>query len=111
MGMSNARERTAFTEAVSEQVRAERAASGMSLDEVVAASGLSKMTYRRMESGERVADIAQLDRFCAAVGLPISTFLARAEERATGRPTPSPKEVGSEDVAALRGLPSRRNQR
>jgi transcriptional regulator with XRE-family HTH domain len=48
------------------------------------------MTYLRLERGDRVPDITQLARICGALGLPLSVFLARVEER---KPEDAPGDV------------------
>lgn len=78
---TNARNRGHITSAVAAQIRAERAAAGLTQRQVMDRSGLPKSTYLRMESGERVADVGQLAAFCSAVGVPLSVLLARAEDR------------------------------
>ena len=83
----NNRNRGAWTLAVAAQIRAERAAAGMTQQQVMDRSGLPKSTYLRMESGERVADVGQLAAFCAAVGIPVSALMQRAEDRLSSSPT------------------------
>lgn len=73
--------RTPWRNAIAAQIRAERAASGMTQREVIAASGIPKSTYLRLESGERRADADQLALIAAAMGVRLSTFFQRAEER------------------------------
>lgn len=80
----NTRERSAWSAAVAAQVRAERAAASMTREEMVAASGIPLSTYRRLETGERVADTTQLARLCAAWGILLSEFFRRVEQRAPG---------------------------
>lgn len=81
MTEANGRNRSAIALAVAAQIRAERAASGLTQRQVMDLSGLPKSTYLRLESGERVADVSQLAAFCAAVGVPLAEFMHRAEER------------------------------
>ena len=77
----NKREQSPWSLATSAQIRAERAAAGLTQAQMVELSGLSRMTYLRLERGARVPDITQLARICGALGLPLSVFLARVEER------------------------------
>lgn len=76
-----ARERTPEALAFAAQLRAERAAVGMSQDDLVAATGISKSAIARIETGARVMDTAQLGKFCRAFGISIATFAIRADER------------------------------
>jgi transcriptional regulator with XRE-family HTH domain len=77
----NKREQSPWSIATSAQIRAERAAAGLTQAQMVELSGISRSSYIRLEKGERVADITQLARICGALGLPLSVFLARVEER------------------------------
>jgi transcriptional regulator with XRE-family HTH domain len=88
MAMSNestggptARDRTPEALAFAAQLRAERAAAGMSQDDLVAATGISKSAIARIETGVRVMDTAQLGKFCRAFGITIAQFAIRADER------------------------------
>lgn len=67
--------------AVTRTFKAERAASGMTINELAARSGLSRSTIARFESGSRAMNTDQLAAICAALGLRMSEFLRRAEER------------------------------
>lgn len=77
----NSRERSVFSDAVAAQIRAERAAKKMTQTDLVKASGIPRTTYLRLESGERVADTTQLYRITEALGLSLSEFFRRVEER------------------------------
>ena len=77
----NARERSAFSDAVAAQVRAERAARQMTQAALVEASGIPRSTLIRIESGARVADSTQLHRLTLALGLSLSEFFERVESR------------------------------
>jgi DNA-binding XRE family transcriptional regulator len=77
----NARERTQWSVAVAAQVRAERAAGGWTQMEIVRRTGLSRSTYMRIESGKHVADTSELARICAGVGITLSEFFRRVEDR------------------------------
>lgn len=76
-----ARDRTPEALAFAAQLRAERAAAGMSQDDLVAATGISKSAIARIETGVRVMDTAQLGKFCRAFGISVATFAIRADER------------------------------
>jgi transcriptional regulator with XRE-family HTH domain len=108
----NSRKRSALALAVAAQIRAERAAAGMTQQEVQDASGIPKSTHLRLESGERVADVSQLAAFCAAVNVPVAVFMARAEARLETVATPAPPLVEDDDITReLMGGMSTRNQR
>lgn len=77
----NAREQSPWSDAVAAQIRAERAAAQMTQAELIKASGLARSTYLRLEKGERVADVTQLARICGALGISLSEFLMRVEQR------------------------------
>ena len=77
----NARERSAWSDAVSAQIRAERAAAGLTQADVVKRSGIPRSTYIRIESGSRVPDVTQLARLCDSWGLGLSEFFRRVEGR------------------------------
>ena len=62
-------------------VRAERAHKGWTQVQMVKESGLSRSTYMRIESGEHIADATELARICGAIGIPLSEFFRRVEER------------------------------
>lgn len=85
MGMessqSTGRKRTPEAAAFAAQMRAERAVAGMSQDELASRTGISKSTILRLESGARVMDTAQLGAICRALGISLTTFATRAEER------------------------------
>lgn len=77
----NARERSPWADATAAQIRAERAAAGMTQQQMIAASGIPRSTYIRLESGARVADTTQVARICGALRLPVSVFFQRVEGR------------------------------
>lgn len=78
---TNARERSPWSDAVAALVRAERAHKGWTQLEMVRNTGLSRSTYMRIESGEHIADASELARICGAIGIPLSEFFRRVEER------------------------------
>lgn len=75
----NTRERSKWSDAVADQIAAERARRRQTLKEMAAAAGIPYSTYRRLELGERVADATQLARLCVAWGIPLSEFFHRVE--------------------------------
>lgn len=78
---SNTRERSHWSDAVAALVRAERAHKGWTQVQMVKETGLSRSTYMRIESGEHIADTTELSRICGAIGIPLSEFFRRVEER------------------------------
>ena len=76
----NTRERSAWSAAVAAQIRAERARASKTREQIAEASGVSLSTYRRLETGERVADTTQLARLCGAFGLAMSEFFRLVEQ-------------------------------
>lgn len=81
-----------FQVALGQELRAERAAQGLTRQALADACGLAESTVKRMESGVRDATIAQLQLVCGIFGVPVSTMMARAETRRSGKFTPPPTE-------------------
>lgn len=77
----NARDVTEWSKVVADTVRAERAASKKTQQEVFTAAGVKRSTYIRIESGSHVADVGELAKIARVFGLPLSKFLERAEAR------------------------------
>lgn len=77
----NRQERSPWSDATSAQIRAERAAAGWTQAKMVELSGVKRSTYLRLEKGQRVPNITDLARICAALGMPLSEFLRRVEAR------------------------------
>ncbi len=99
MTASNARQRTPTSDATAAQIRAERAASGLSQEAVYTEAGISKSAYLKLESGRNVADISQLAGIVTALGLDLPTFFDRALARMDRvaapdlEPAPIPDEI------------------
>lgn len=89
----DARERSPWSDAVAAQIRAELAASGMTQGEAAKAAGMARATLNRIAQGSRVADVSQLDKLCRAWNIPLSEFMARAEQRVNGSTLDQPGEV------------------
>jgi len=77
----NARKRTPEDSAFAAQVRAERGAAGFSQDELARRAGLSPHTILRIENEQRGMDTSQLALICKALGITITQFVMRAEDR------------------------------
>ena len=88
----DARERSPWSDAVAAQIRAELAASGMTQGEAAKGAGMARATLNRIAQGSRVADVSQLDKLCRLWGIPLSEFMARTEQRATGSALDEPRE-------------------
>lgn len=70
-----------WTGAVAETIRAERAAAKLTQVELAQKAGIPRMTYIRYETGERRPNVVQVAQIAEALGMPLSTFLARVEDR------------------------------
>lgn len=79
--MDTSRERSPWSDAVAAQIRAERAAKGWTQKQMFERAGIPRSTYIRMEKGDRVADATQLARVCGALGMRLSEFWTRVEQR------------------------------
>ena len=62
---------------------------------MVELSGMKRSTYLRLEKGQRVPNITDLARICAALGMPLSEFLRRVEDR-------KPETAGDVDTSTHR---------
>lgn len=91
---ANARKRSPLTAALAAQLRAERAAAGMTQAELAHAAGISRVQLARIEGGERTLDVAQAADLSRALGLTLVEFVQRAEARVEAEPTPERKAAG-----------------
>ena len=66
---------------MAQQLRAERAASGMTVDQLAEKSGVPKRTLMRLLNEQRGIDIAHLASLADAVGLTLAEFVGRATAR------------------------------
>ena len=83
---SNARQPTPLSEAIAATIRAERSAANLTKDDVLKRAGISRQTYYKLESGERVLDVSQFEAICRAIGISMETVLRRASERVGDAP-------------------------
>lgn len=67
--------------ALAETLRAERAAARLTQAELAAKSGIPRVTYLRYESGERRPNVVQIAQIADGLGVKLSVFLQRVEER------------------------------
>lgn len=70
-----------WSSAIAAQIRAERAALGVTQVELLTRANLPKSTYIRIETGERAPDVTQVAKIAGALGMSVSTLIQRAEER------------------------------
>lgn len=70
-----------FGQALAAQLRAEKAASGLTLDAIAARVGVSKMTIRRYLSGDRHVDVPHLVDLADTFDLPLDELIARSKDR------------------------------
>ena len=76
------RERTGLSEAVAAQIRAERSAARLTVEETAKRSGIPYSTYRKLDDGTGTADAEQLGRLTRRVyGITLREFFARVEGR------------------------------
>lgn len=85
MSAMNARERSEFSQAVADQIKAERARRGLTQQQVFEPAGMARMTYVRIENGTRVADVTQLSRIAEVFGMPLGLLVTRAGEEVARR--------------------------
>lgn len=78
---TNARRRTPEAAAFAAQLRAERAARDMTQEQLADLTGIGRQTILRIEKGIRVMDTAQLGDICRALGITLTEFAIRAEQR------------------------------
>lgn len=76
------REHSALSDAIAAQIRAERSAARLTLQEVAKRSGVPYSTYRKLDDGSGEADANQLYRLCQRVyGITLREFFQRVELR------------------------------
>lgn len=74
-----------WSRAVAAQIRAERAATGLTQAQVIERSEMARTTYLRVEDGTRPVDMTQIEAISRALGISVTTLVARAEQRAEQR--------------------------
>jgi transcriptional regulator with XRE-family HTH domain len=75
-----------FLAGIGAQLRAERMARQLTLQQVASAAGLTKGFLSQLERGESSASIASLLGLCAVLGIDIATLVQRAAPAATASP-------------------------
>ena len=78
---SNARKESPLSLAVAAQLRAERAAASLTVEQLARQSGVSKNSLLAVLNGKRTADVTQLDAICRALKVSLLDLFTRAEER------------------------------
>lgn len=71
----------AFAAAIAAQLRAERAAAGLTIEDLSALSGASRSSVFRYLSGARDIGVGSLFAITQAMGLSVAEFTRRAEDR------------------------------
>lgn len=92
---SNARKESELSLALAAQLRAERAVTGMTIDELAKRTyGVGRGTLLKVLNGQVTADVSQLDAICRALGVRVIDVFLRAEERlAAQRATETPGDA------------------
>lgn len=75
------RKMTDMSKAFAAQLRAERAATGLTQDELARASGVAKSAIQRIEAEQAAMDTAQMGDLCRALGISILDFVMAVEDR------------------------------
>jgi len=78
---TNSRKRSGWSQTVAAQIRAERAASGLTQIEVYTRAGIPRSTYLRIERGTHVADTTELAKIADVLDVCMSEFFRRVENR------------------------------
>lgn len=71
----------AYQDAIAEQLRAERAARGLTIDGLAAEAGIHRSSVIRYLDGERDIKMSALFAMAGALGLTVPELLTRAEQR------------------------------
>lgn len=80
--------RSGLNSAVAAELRAERVAQDITLEELYQRSGLGRSTVHRALRAERLISIEALAAMSAALGVSPATILERAEKRMEAAPPP-----------------------
>jgi transcriptional regulator with XRE-family HTH domain len=73
---------TALEVALAATFKGERNAAGLSLDQMAERSGLNRQVYYRLESAQRHASMAQIEKVAGALGLTVPWLIKDAADRA-----------------------------
>lgn len=84
--MPAARERSELSEAIAAQIRAERSAARLTVEQTAKQAGIPYATYRKLEDGRGTVDAEQLSRLCRKVyGITLREYFSRVEQRLAAR--------------------------
>ena len=72
----------AVSRALAAEIKAERAAIGLTREQVYTAGDMSRSTYARIEKGSLAVDAVQLSAIARVLGVPAWELWRRAEQRA-----------------------------
>lgn len=86
---------TALETALAATFKGERNAAGLSLDQMAEKTGLNRQVYYRLETAQRHASMAQIEKVAAALGVSVTWLIKDASDRA------------DRAAAALGGAPAR----
>ena len=86
--------------AVAAELRAERVAQEVTLDDLIDRVSLSRNTVWRLLNCERFITIEALVEIADALGVSVLTIVSRAQERLAESAPPPPKSIFSDGVAA-----------
>lgn len=70
-----------YQDAIAEQLRAERAARNLTMDDLVERTSIARSSVIRYLSGERDIKMSALFELAGALGLSVPELLLRAEQR------------------------------
>jgi transcriptional regulator with XRE-family HTH domain len=70
-----------YTAAIAAELKAERAATGVQNTVIAETSGISPRQVIRIFNGERTVGVSDLIMICKALGIDLTTLIARAEAR------------------------------
>lgn len=92
VGMPDApRERSGLSQAVAAQIRAERSAARLTIEQTAKKARIPYSTFRKLDDGTGLANADQLGALCSRVwGITLAEFFARVERRLATRPDDHP---------------------
>jgi transcriptional regulator with XRE-family HTH domain len=105
---------TKLETALAATFKGERNAAGLSLDQMAEATGLNRQVYYRLETGQRHASMAQIEKVADALGVTVAWLIKDASDRAdraaaaAGGGSPAPKPTVT--VAKVTATVPRRSQ-
>lgn len=73
---------TALETALAATFKGERNAAGFNLDQMAEKTGLNRQVYYRLETAQRHASMAQIERIASALGVSVTWLIQDASDRA-----------------------------